>query len=113
MNEILGTGFIAVGLVFDFLGCLGLIRLPDVYNRLQAAAKCVTVGTCGILFGVFLYKGFGATGVKALLCLGFILLTAPVSAHALARGAYLAGVKPCKETVTDAYSDALEKEKQS
>ena len=109
MNETIGMSLIVIGLVFDFLGCLGLIRFPDIYNRLQASAKCVTLGTCGILLGVFLFKGFSATGVKALLCLAFILLTAPVSAHALARGAYRSGVKPCKGTVVDQYSEAINK----
>ncbi|MBP7055869.1 MAG: Na+/H+ antiporter subunit G [Candidatus Omnitrophica bacterium] len=103
MNETIGYILIVVGIAFNFLGCLGLMRLPDVYNRLQAAAKCVTLGTCGILLGLFFFKGLSATGVKALLCIVFILLTAPVSAHALARGAYFSGVKPCKETVIDEY----------
>lgn len=109
MNETAGTVFIVIGLAFDFFGCLGLIRLPDVYNRLQAATKCVTLGTGSILIGLFLFKGFGATGIKALLCLAFILLTAPVSAHALARGAYLAGVKLWKGSVIDDYGDGIEK----
>ena len=109
MNETIGSTLIIIGLIFDFLGCLGLIRFPDVYTRLQASAKCVTLGTCGILFGVFLFKGFTATGVKALLCLAFILLTAPVSAHALARGAYRSGVKPCDGTVIDQYSEVIDK----
>jgi len=109
MNEILGTALIIIGLVFDFLGCLGLIRFPDVYTRLQASAKCVTLGTCGILFGLFLFSGFTATGIKALLCMAFILLTAPVSAHALARGAYKAGVKPWAGTVTDEYEKDIKK----
>ena len=109
MNETIGNALITIGLVFDFLGCLGLIRFPDVYTRLQASAKCVTLGTCGILFGVFLFKGFAATGIKALLCLAFILLTAPVSAHALARGSYRFGVKPCKGTVIDQYGETINK----
>ena len=109
MNVIIGSAFIAIGLLFDFFGCLGLIRFPDVYNRLQASAKCVTMGTCGILFGLFLFKGFTATGIKALLCLIFILLTAPVSAHALARAAYRSGVKPCDCTVIDQYSETIDK----
>ncbi|MDD5496275.1 MAG: monovalent cation/H(+) antiporter subunit G [Candidatus Omnitrophica bacterium] len=103
MNEHAGIVLIITGIIFDFFGCLGLIRFPDVYNRLQASAKCITLGTCGILLGLFLFKGFSATGIKALLCLLFIIVTAPVSAHALARSAYLSGVKPWEGTVTDAY----------
>lgn len=107
MNEITGLALVAIGIAFDFLGCLGLVRFPDVYNRLQASAKCVTLGTCGILLGLFVIKGFSPTGVKALLCLGFVILTAPVSAHALARGAYRSGVKPWKGTTLDEYSEEM------
>lgn len=104
MNETIGMALVVVGLAFDFFGCLGLIRFPDVYTRLQASAKCITLGTCGILFGLFLFKGFSPTGIKALLCISFIILTAPVSAHALARGAYISGVKPWEGSVADAYA---------
>ena len=107
MSETIGIIFIVVGLGFDFLGCLGLIRLPDVYNRLQASTKCVTLGTCGILLGVIIMRGFTATSIKAFLCLLFILLTAPVSAHALARAAYLSGVKLWKGSVVDKYGEDL------
>jgi multicomponent Na+:H+ antiporter subunit G len=105
MNEILSLLFIVVGITFDLFGCIGLIRLPDVYNRLQASTKCVTLGTCGILFGVFLKFGFTAAGVKALLCLAFLLLTSPVAAHALARGAHRSGIKLWEKSVCDKYSD--------
>ena len=91
MNEIAGIIFITVGLAFDFFGCLGLVRLPDVYNRLQAATKCVTFGTCSILFGVFLVVGFVSSGIKCLLAIVFLVLTSPVSAHALARAAHRTG----------------------
>ena len=93
MNEKIGMALIIIGLFFDFFGCIGLIRFSDLYGRLQASAKCVTLGTGGILLGVFIFKGFTPTGIKALLCLLFIILTAPVSAHALARGAYKSGIK--------------------
>ena len=105
MNEIIGIFFIVTGLVFDFFGCLGLVRLPDVYNRLQASTKSVTLGTCGILFGLFLFKGFTAAGLKAILCILFIVLTAPVSAHALARGAHKSGVRLWEKSVCDKYKE--------
>lgn len=105
MSNAIGMFFIGVGLAFNFLGCLGLIRLPDVYNRLQAATKCVTLGTCSILFGLFLFKGFSACGIKAILCILFIVLTAPVSAHALARGAHKSGVRLWKKSVCDKYEE--------
>jgi multicomponent Na+:H+ antiporter subunit G len=105
MNEKIGIIFIIIGLMFDFFGCVGLIRFPDVYGRLQASAKCVTLGTCGILLGLFLFKGFAPTGIKALLCLLFIILTAPVSAHVLARGAYKSGIMLWEGSVVDEYSE--------
>ncbi len=105
MNEIFGIFFIVVGLIFDFFGCLGLIRLPDVYNRLQASTKSVTLGTCGILFGLFLFKGFTVAGIKAILCIVFIFLTAPVSAHVLARAAHKSGVKLWEKSVCDKYEE--------
>ena len=105
MSEIIGYIFIVIGLAFDLFGCLGLVRLPDVYSRLQASTKCVTLGTCSILFGLFLFKGFSAMGIKAILCIVFIILTAPVSAHALARGAHKSGVKLWEKSVCDKYEE--------
>ena len=78
---------LALGLVFDLLGCVGLVRLPDVYNRLQAGTKCVTLGTLLLLLGVVVRFGFGAMGWKALLCVWFIAMTSPTGAHAIARAA--------------------------
>ncbi|MFH1189258.1 MAG: monovalent cation/H(+) antiporter subunit G [Candidatus Omnitrophota bacterium] len=109
MNETIGSILIVTGLIFDFFGCLGLIRFPDVYTRLQASAKCITLGTCGILLGLVAFKGLSATGIKALLCLSFIILTAPVSAHALARAAYRSGVKPWAGTIVDEYGKDMDK----
>ena len=106
MNEYIAYTLITIGLAFDFLGCLGLVRLPDVYNRLQAATKSVTIGTCSILLGmVFLNGLMTAISLKSLLCIVFIALTAPTAAHAISRGAHIYGVKLSDKTVVDKYRE--------
>lgn len=105
MIDFLGWVFLCVGVGFTLLGCLGLVRFPDLYNRMQAATKCVTLGTCGIMLGIFLMTGFVALGVKALLCALFVLITVPVAAHALARGSLIFGVKLWKGTVRDEFTE--------
>jgi multicomponent Na+:H+ antiporter subunit G len=105
MSDIIGYIFVIIGLAFDIFGCIGLIRLPDVYNRLQATTKCVTLGTCGILFGTIIIKGFSSTGIKAFLCIIFLILTSPVAAHALARGAHISGIKLWGKSLCDKYAE--------
>jgi len=105
MRDLIGVIFVAVGLAFDVFGCIGLVRLPDVYLRLQAGTKCVTLGTCSMLFGTFLIVGLSSGGVKALLCMAFIVLTNAVSAHAIARAAHKSGIKPWEGTVADQYAE--------
>lgn len=108
MLETVAYWIIGIGLAFDLFGCIGLVRLPDVYNRAQAATKCVTLGTCMILVGV---AGVGlawadwSMSVKAVVCAAFILLTSPVGAHAVCRGAYISGVRLWEGSVEDAFTD--------
>lgn len=104
MLEAIGTIFVTIGLVFDVFGCIGIVRLPDVYLRLQAGTKCITLGTCSILFGTFLIVGPSDGGVKAILCMLFIVLTNPVAAHAIVRSAHRSGIKPCERTIADQYA---------
>lgn len=105
INEFVGMVFICIGITFDFFGVLGLIRLPDVYNRLQAATKCVTFGSAGILLGILIMQGFTDFGVKALLGIIFIFLTSPVAAHAIARASHRSKIKLCDETIVDRYQE--------
>ncbi len=109
MNEFIGFTLICIGALFDLFGCIGLIRLPDLYNRLQAATKCITLGTCGILLGSFVIFGFTPAGVKAFLCAVFIMITSPASAHALARASYISGVKLWEGSVVDKLAEDTEK----
>jgi multicomponent Na+:H+ antiporter subunit G len=108
MNELISMVFFGIGIAFNLFGCLGLIRLPDVYNRLQASTKCVTFGTIFLLVGVLIYSGITAMGIKAILCLIFILLTSPTAAHAIARGAHHSRVKLWRKSVIDRYEEDKE-----
>ncbi len=109
MNEIIGYMLIILGIFFNVCGCIGLVRFPDVYNRLQASTKCVTLGTILLLVGVALMCGSGAMAAKAIICAVFILVTSPTAAHAIAKGAYASGVKLWEQSVVDKYSQQSEK----
>jgi len=103
MISTVGWIIIWIGVLFDLLGAIGLLRFPDVYNRLQASTKCVTLGTLGIMIGIFLIKGFSPMGIKALICGAVLLLTSPVAAHALMKGSLHFGTKMWKGTMLDHY----------
>lgn len=109
MSEIIGYILITIGIFFNISGCIGLARLPDVYNRLQASTKCVTLGTVLLLAGVALAGGSAPIATKALICAVFILITAPTAAHAIAKGSYSAGVKLWEGSVVDRYEEQTKK----
>jgi len=108
MSEITGYILILIGIVFDICGCVGLVRFPDVYNRLQASTKCVTLGTIMLLTGVAFICGLQAISAKAIICAVFILITSPTAAHAIAKGAYASGIKLWQESVIDKYGEDKE-----
>jgi multicomponent Na+:H+ antiporter subunit G len=105
IRDDIGLALIAIGLFFELAGCIGMVRLPDVYNRLQAGTKCVTLGVCLILLGVIIMADASPTRLKSVLCVAFILLTSPTAAHALARAARVSGVKLWERSVVDQFEE--------
>jgi multicomponent Na+:H+ antiporter subunit G len=101
MNDEIGLAIIALGIAFDLLGCIGMVRFPDVYNRLQAGTKCVTLGVCLILIGTAVVADATPIRLKAVLCVVFILTTSPTAAHALARAARHSGITLWEKSVVD------------
>ncbi|MEO0127206.1 MAG: monovalent cation/H(+) antiporter subunit G [candidate division WOR-3 bacterium] len=99
----IGWIIIWIGILFNLLGTVGLVRFPDIYNRLQTSTKCVTLGSFGLMIGIFLLYGFSHTGIKALICGVFLLLTNPVGAHAILKGSLHYGIKLWKESIIDRY----------
>ncbi|MFO7934833.1 MAG: monovalent cation/H(+) antiporter subunit G [Bacteroidales bacterium] len=109
-TDIISLVLLVIGILFNLFGCIGLIRLPDVYNRLQSATKCVTLGTCSILLSLIFYFGFNVTGVKGLVAIPLLFFGATVAAHALARGSYLFGIKLGGGSIKDDFREKAEAE---
>ena len=98
-----------IGVLFDLFGIIGLLRLPDVYNRLQSATKSVTLGTCSILLAFFLrYVGNkNSIGVsfEALIGIPLLFFISTVAAHALIRASHKYGIKLWDKSVIDEYEE--------
>jgi multicomponent Na+:H+ antiporter subunit G len=103
MMQIVGSTLVLLGAVFHFSAGLGMLRMPDVYTRMQAGTKASTLGNTLILAGLaFYHPGWG---LKLLIIVYFVLMTNPISSHALARAAYGIRVPLAGDTGIDALRD--------
>ena len=84
--EIAGMALLLIGGIFLFLGGLGIFRMPDAYNRLQAGTKATTLGGMSVILAVGLLQPDWF--VKTLVLVIFIAFSNPISSHALARANY-------------------------
>ena len=93
--------FLTIGSFFMFISSVGLIRFPDIYMRMSATAKAATFGTgFNLLAAAIYFEDLGIT-VRAFAALLFLLATAPVAAHVIARAAYISGVPLWKASLRD------------
>ena len=103
MGELIGSLFLLGGSLFLFSAGLGVLRMPDTYNRIQTGTKATTLGTILILIGLaFLHP---AWTFKLIILIFFVMLTNPVSSHALARAAHAIGTTEAESTVIDVLDD--------
>lgn len=101
MSEWIMTALMITGGAFLLLAAIGIIRMPDLYSRIQAATKAATLGVgCIILALAIHFVDLGIT-VRALLVIAFLFLTQPVAAHMIGRAAYFVGVPLWENTIMD------------
>jgi len=83
------TGILLLlGAGFALLGSIGLVRLPDIYTRLHGPTKATTLGIgCILLASVLFFSTRQGLSLHEVLVSLFLFLTAPVSAHLIARAA--------------------------
>jgi multicomponent Na+:H+ antiporter subunit G len=86
------TGLIALGSFFLLVGTVGLLRLPNVYNRLHATSKATTLGAASLFLAGFVYYGPQGAGLVSLVGIVFLFLTAPTGSHMISRAAGKMGV---------------------
>ncbi|MBY5404205.1 monovalent cation/H(+) antiporter subunit G [Rhizobium leguminosarum] len=94
-----------VGALFALAAAIGLVRLPDLYTRMHSASKAGTVGSGLLLLAAGLYSQDLAILARAIAGFIFFLLTAPVSAHLLARTAHRSGYDLGELSVRDDIRD--------
>jgi multicomponent Na+:H+ antiporter subunit G len=97
--ELIGAIVTLIGSLVLLIAAIGLIRMPDVYNRLQVGTKASTLGTILTLFGLLLIVP--AWSGKLVLLILFIMMTNPVSSHVLARASYFIKIPLTNRTIID------------
>jgi len=101
MTETISAVLLVGGTVLMFLSSLGVLRMPDLFMRLSASTKATTLGVATTLAAAGLFLQDVGAGSRAAAAVLFVLLTAPVSGHMIARAAYNAGVPLWKGTLID------------
>jgi multicomponent Na+:H+ antiporter subunit G len=92
----------AAGLFFSLSGAVGVWRMPDVYSRLQAATKTITLGMGPALLALVVAEGLWTPYTARALLVGFLVLTlSPAASHALSRAAYKTRTPQWRGAVAD------------
>ena len=90
--------FLVIGGLFYLLGGLGVLRMPDTFNRIQAGTKATTLGAFALLIGVLAFsisEGLSSEWIfKIILIIIFIVISNPIGSSALAKATYKAFGKP-------------------
>ena len=102
MLDMLLSVLILTGAAFTFVGSLGLARFRDFYTRLHGPTKATTLGVgCLLIASAIHFSADGHLSLHEVLVALFLFMTAPVSAHLLAKAALHLNVKSLAPTPDD------------
>jgi multicomponent Na+:H+ antiporter subunit G len=110
MKDAFTVALLAIGGLFTLLAAVGIVRMPDVFTRMQAATKAATLGVACVMIAAATFFGDLGTCARALLTTVFVFFTAPVAAHTIGRAAYFVGADLCDGTVVDELRDRYEQD---
>jgi len=96
---------VLLGSMFSLLAAVGIVRMPDLYTRMQSATKAGTLGVACIVIAAAIHFGTALVAVQALLVILFFFATAPIGSHLIARASYVVGVPLWSRTVRDDFEE--------
>jgi multicomponent Na+:H+ antiporter subunit G len=100
-----------IGLAFSLSGALGIVRMPDLYTRIQCSSKTITMGALPALIALVVGEGIVTSyASRALIVAALLLIVNPAASHALARAAYKSGVPMWPGAVRD---EVVERQKRA
>jgi multicomponent Na+:H+ antiporter subunit G len=103
--DLLVALLLLIGTLFVLLAGVGVFRMPDLFSRMQASTKAGTLGVGCLVLAVGLHFGDLGIGVRALLIVAFLFITAPIAAHMIAQAAYFTDVPRWEGSVIDEFRD--------
>ena len=101
MIDWVSGGLFIAGATLALLAGVGVLRMPDVFTRMQASTKASTLGLGCLLIGAAIQLGDFGSLIRVATIGAFVLLTTPVAGHVIARASYFADVPLWKGTVLD------------
>ncbi|UQA54797.1 monovalent cation/H(+) antiporter subunit G [Polyangium aurulentum] len=99
--DVIEGALLMIGCLFMLLAAVGILRMPDLFTRLQVTSKASVLGMTCILSAAALHFGEPAVTIRAVVIIAFVVLTMPVATHMLARAGYTTNVPLAPETVVN------------
>lgn len=104
-SDYVTVALIALGAFFATLAGVGIIRMPDLYTRMQSATKAGTLGVACLAAAAATHFRTNSVIIEASLVILFLFATAPIASHLIARAAYVAGTPLWDRTSRDHHPD--------
>jgi len=111
MSDLLIAFCLLSGAFFMLVAAIGILKLPDLYQRLHASSKAATLGVALLLLGAALHSSDMGVVARCFMAIVFFILTAPVGAHLITRAAYKHEEPLAKETLSDEWAEDRKKPK--
>jgi multicomponent Na+:H+ antiporter subunit G len=113
MNETIAAILLLMGSFFMLIAALGVLRLHDVYMRMHAITKASSLAIVLFLIALIVLLPGLRVILGSLLLIFFVIATAPISSHALARVSVQLGIKPASGRAQNDLEKAFQREKHS